>query len=256
MGTHFSNNSYLSTVFKHSRLPVYKTDEFTFYRCVNVDDWVYGKTISFLHSGNLRCNKGAGRYSKLFPEKRISYWADSKSTALAEIKKHKGNKNYLTFMAYDDISSTFPSLGVEEDLIIIDGREVEFSKILLKIEDNIDLSLEEIKIIEEINNLNPDCLAYKSVAIEGGLNYLFFEKGFKKLALREVQLYFGEFKSKNSRTIPCAVFSDYSPVIENYGKCFKPIARVKEDNSYFDTDEYKLRYKYYKESIKKIQRML
>ncbi len=253
MGTHLNNNSYFSKVLKHKRLPVYITDEFTFYRCVNVDDWVYGTTISKLHSGNLRFNDKNGRYSKLFPDEKISYWADYKSTALAEIRKHNGNKNYLTFEAYDDVSSTFPSLGVDEDLVIIDGREVGFSDILLKIEDDIDLSADELTIIDEIKELEPDCLAYNSVAKDGGVNFLFFEKGFNKLALREVQLYLGEAGRKNSKTIACAVTCDYSPVINSYSMYFEPIARVKEDSSYTNTDEYQLRKRYYEESLSRIR---
>ncbi|MTI48418.1 MAG: hypothetical protein FH761_11290 [Firmicutes bacterium] len=254
MGTHFSNNSFASKVYKHNSLPVYISDEFTFYRCVNVEDWVYGTTISKLHSGNLRLNDMNGRYSKLFPDEKISYWADYKSTALAEIRRHKGNKNYLTFQAYDDVSSTFPSLGVAEDLIIIDGREVGFSSILLKIEEGIEISAEEEGIVREIKELEPDCLAYNSVAKEGGVNFLFFEKGFKKLALREVQLYLGEGGKKNSKTIACAITCDYSPVISSYGKYFEPIARVKDDSDYCNTDEYQLRNRYYMESLGRISR--
>ncbi|PWX58985.1 hypothetical protein CYK85_15065 [Clostridium perfringens] len=82
----FRNHSYSSPILKHKDLPIYKTYEFDFFRCVNVEDWVYGKTISELHAGNLRINDNNGRYSKLFPDEKISYWADSKATALSEIK--------------------------------------------------------------------------------------------------------------------------------------------------------------------------
>lgn len=252
MGTHFRNNSHFSKVYKHCKLPVYITNEFSFFRCVNVGEWVYGITISKLHSGNLRLNNKSGRNSKLFPNQKISYWADYKSTALAEIKKHNGNKNYLTFYAYDDVSSTFPTLGVEENLVIIDGREVSFSKILLKVENDIELSDDERSIIEEIKDLKPDCLAYNSVAKEKGINYLFFENGFNKLALRKVQLYLGEGDRKNSKTVPCAVTSDFSPVLSSYGKYFEPIVRVKEDSTYLDTEEFKLRNRYYKEALNRI----
>lgn len=234
-------------------LPVYVTDEFDFYRCVVVGDWCYGTTISKMHSENLRINNKEGRYSKLFPDEKISYWADYKATALAEMKKHNNRcKDYITFHAYDDVSSTFPTLGVKEDLVIIDGREFGFSNILLKIEDGIELSDEELDIIERIRELEPDCLAYNSVAIQEGINFLFFEKGFKKLALREVQLYLGEGGSVNSKTIPCAITSDYSPVLSSYGIYFEPIARAKEDKNYYDTDEYKMREKYKNESLNKI----
>ncbi len=39
----FKNHSYLSQILKHKSLPIYKTEEFIFFRCVNVDNWVYGK---------------------------------------------------------------------------------------------------------------------------------------------------------------------------------------------------------------------
>ena len=42
------------------------------------------------------------------------------------------------------------------------------------------ISKKEQRIVDEILSLNPDCLAYWSVAYKGGVNYLFFEKGFKK----------------------------------------------------------------------------
>lgn len=130
MSTLFKNHSYFSQILEHKDLPIYKTNEFDFFRCVNVGDWVYGKTINKLHAGNLRMNTNEGRYSKLFPNEKISYWADSKSTALSEIKKHNGNKNYLTFWAYDDSSSTFPILDNDESLIIINGIDLNFHKIL------------------------------------------------------------------------------------------------------------------------------
>lgn len=241
MSTLFTNHSYASQILKHKHLPIYITTEFSFYRCVNIDDWVYGKTFSKLHDGNLRLNNSKGRYSKLFPNEKISYWADSKDTALAEIKKHNGNKNYLTFVSYDDVSSTIPILGITEPLVIIDGRDLEFHNILLKIEKKLNLTKEEIRIVERIKEENPDCLAYKSIARKEGVNFLFFEKGFKKLALREVRLYLGERKSKNAQTVKCAISSDYRPIPENYGIYFEPLVKQKMDNNYKNTVEYKER---------------
>lgn len=245
----FTNHSYSSQVLKHIHLPIYITEEFSFYRCVNVKDWVYGKTISKLHAGNLRSNDNKGRYSKLFPNEKISYWADSKSTALAEIKKHNGSKDYLTFEAYDDLTSTFPILNNNESLIIIDGRDLGFHNILLKIENKQNLTKEEAEIVAKIKAEKPDCLAYKSVAKKQGVNFLFFEKGFKKLALREVQLYLGERKSKNTKTVSCAITSDYMPIIEHYGKYFEPLVKLQMDKAYKDTEEYKERYMNY-ENVK------
>lgn len=241
MSVLFRNHSYLSQVLKHKRLPIYKTKEFSFFRCVNVDNWVYGKTISVLHAGNLRTNTKSGRYSKLFPDKKISYWADSKTTALAEIRKHGGNKNYLTFEAYDDASSTFPVLNVSDSLVIADGRELNFYDILIKIEDDEKLTAEEMELIELIKEESPDCLAYESKAKKDGVNFLFFEKGFEKLFLREVKLYFGESGSKSAETIACAATCDYLPIIENYGYYFEPIVKIRMDSEYEHTEEYKSR---------------
>ncbi|MDU6519378.1 hypothetical protein [Clostridium sp.] len=250
----FKNHSYISEVLKHKELPIYKTYEFDFFRCVNFDDGLYRKTISELHAGNLRINDNKGRYSKLFPNEKISYWADSPSTALSEIRNHKGNKNYLTFWAYDDVSSTFPILGNEESLIIIDGRDLNFHKILLKIEKDEALTLEETELLSLIKKEEPDCLAYKSVVNEDGVNFLFFEKGFKKLSLRQVKLYLGERKSKNSIKIPCAITCDYTPIIKNYGKYFEPIAREKMNSEYEHTEEYRTRLINYKSSSSKLRK--
>lgn len=251
----FRNHSYSSPILKHKDLPIYKTYEFDFFRCVNVEDWVYGKTISELHAGNLRINDNNGRYSKLFPDEKISYWADSKATALSEIKKHNGNKNYLTFWAYDDASSTFPILDNKESLVIINGIDLNFHKILLKIESDEELNIEEIKLLELIKKEKPDCLAYKSVANEKGVNFLFFEKGFKKLSLRETKLYFGERKSKNNKKISCATTCDYQPIIKNYGKYFEPIVKVRMNSKYEDTEEYKTYSMNFKNSLSKFQNL-
>jgi len=115
-------------VFEHTRLPLCVAAEFSFFRCVPFDDSFYGKTVSELHSGNLRANNGLGRYSKLFPSEKISYWADNRSTALTEVKKHHRQNNMLTFRAYDDATSTFPTIENREPLIIIDGMELGFLK--------------------------------------------------------------------------------------------------------------------------------
>ena len=254
MSTLFRNHSCFSQVVKHKYLPIYKTYEFDFFRCVNVEDWVYGQTISKLHAENLRINNNKGRYSKLFPNEKISYWADSKYTALSEIKKHNGNKNYLTFWAYDDASSTFPILGNDESLVIINGIDLNFHKILLKVERDEVLTIKETELLELIKRERVDCLAYKSVASKDGINFLFFEKGFKKLSLRETSLYFGERKSKNMKRISCAISSDYSPIIKNYGKCFEPIAGERMDEKYKYTEEYKTRIINYENSLSKLRK--
>lgn len=248
MSKKFINQYDFTEILKHKNLPIYKTQQFSFYRCVNVGQWVYNKTISQLNKGNLRDNSLKGRYSNLFPREKISYWADSKITARAEIKKHGGNNNYLLFWAYDDASSTFPTSS-RHRLKIIDGRELGFKEILEKLQNNEKLTKEEEIIIKRIGDEKPDCLAYESKAKKDGLNFLFYEKGFAKLALREVDLYSGENKNKNTKKVYCATGSDFSPIIENYGKYFERITKVRMDISYLNEEEYKLRKSNYQEYI-------
>ena len=127
-GREFISQSYGRPTYKHKELPVYITDEFNFFRCVEFNDEFYGKTASALFNGNLRtCS---GRYAKLFPNQKLSYWANSPTTARAEIKKHGAGKNILTFWAYDDRTSTFPILQNEEPLIIIDGRKTGVQELI------------------------------------------------------------------------------------------------------------------------------
>lgn len=239
----FLPNHYLSIpVYKHHCLPVYLTAEFDFYRCVPFDNSFYGKTVSELHSGNLRNRKDSNRYSKLFQHQKVSYWADSSTTARAEMQKHGNGKNLLTFYAYDDATASFPTLKKERDfLCILDGRDEDFHEILLKDDRNKQLSVKEKKLLSLIEEEAPDCLAYWSVARKGGINYLFFEKGFKKLAIKELSLRLGEEKSKNHKTIYCAGTSDYTAWLESYGDYFMPKTRIKHDNNYEQTLEYKKR---------------
>lgn len=253
MSTLFNNHAYSSHVFRHKKLPIYRTYEFDFYRCVRFEDIFYGKTVSELHSGNLRVNQHDGRYSKLFSGERISYWADSIETAQAEVKKHDSGNNLLTFWAYDDATSTFPTTSNAEELIIIDGIELGFKNILDKIENNEEISVEEKTIVEKILDERPDCLAYSSHAKDGSVNFLFFEKGFRKLALREVRLRLEDKKWENSNSIICAMTSDYSPIVENYGCYFESLAKVCMKSGYEQSDEYKQRKKVYEDSLKKIK---
>lgn len=83
----------------------------------------------------------------------------------------------------------------------------------------------------------PDALAYNSV-IDGGENFIFFESGFDKLSLREVDLYLGDQKRSD---VVCAFGSDYSPSCEAYGYSFERIARTKMHEDYLKTVEYKRR---------------
>ena len=235
----FKSQSYGRPTYKHMDLPVYVTDEFDFFRCVEFKDDFYGKTASELFNGNLR--NSSGRYSSLFPGLRISYWADSVQTARAEIKKHGAGNNILTFWAYDDGTSTFPSLPDQERLIIIDGRDIGVKELIDKADQKIPFTEKEQNIMHTILNENPDCLVYDSYAYKGGENYIFFEKGFRKLAMRELRLRFGKKDGGNSNEIVCAVSSDYIPDIESYGMTFQPKARVVMDKDYLKSDEYEMR---------------
>lgn len=249
----FSNQDFGRTILKHKNLPLYKTDEFDFYRCICFNDSFYGKTVSELHRGNLRQAIPENRYSRLFPNEKISYWADSPQTARAEVKYHHHANNLLTFWAYDDATSTFPTIDNDEPLIIIDGREIEFHLILEKIEKGYTLTIDEERIVELIKKENPDCLAYTSLRNKCGVNFLFFEKGFKKLSIRQVRLRLGNFKGKNSNRIICADTSDYSPFLKGYGQYFLPLARVSIDTKYVESQEYKKRVGVYEKSLNNIR---
>lgn len=238
MGEFLKSNDYLRPIFKHIDLPVYKTDEFDFFRCIEFDDNFYGKTVSVLHSGNLR--KCEGRYSKLFPNQRISYWADSPVTSRAEIKKHGASNNIITFWAYDDATSTIPITDSEEQLVIVDGRKCGVQDIIDKIDKGRLLSKGEEEHMNQILQQNPDCLVYDSRAYSGGENYIFLEKGFKKLVLRQVSLRLGSRKTKNTQKIICSQSCDYSPIIKNYGCCFNPIAKIGFCEEYLESEEYML----------------
>jgi len=248
----FPNQYFGRTILKHRELPIYVTNECIFYRCVCFDDSFYGKTVSELHKGNLRQATPENRYSKLFPNEKISYWADSQQTARAEVKHHNHVNNLLTFLAYDDATSTFPTIDNDEPLIIINGMEAGFHYILEKIEEGKNLSNDEEKTVELIKKENPDCLAYTSLRNKRGVNFLFFEKGFKKLAIREVRLRLGDFKGKNSNRIVCASTCDYTPHLKEYGKYFSPLVKVNMNNKYIECQEYKGRLEVYEKSLKKI----
>ncbi len=247
----FISQDYGRPTYKHKDLPLYITDEFNFYRCVEFNPDFYGKTASILFNGNLRtCS---GRYSKLFPNQKLSYWADSPMTARAEIKKHGASNDILTFWAYDDGTSTFPTLPDQSPLIIIDGRKCGVQELIDKADDDVPLTGAEQKYMELILAETPDCLVFDSHARTGGENFIFFEKGFRKLALREVRLRFGKGSGGSHNQIVCANSSDYIPLIEHYGEYFEPKARTKMDKAYLKTDEYLTRKQIYDESLLKMR---
>lgn len=237
----FPNQGFGTPIFRHKQLPLLSTHEFDFYRIIGFEDSFYGKTISELHAGNLRVSRTDNRYSSLFPAQKLSYWADSIETARAEYFHWNSNKNILTFTAYDDGSSFIPTVYPATNLIIVDGFQLGFTKLLHKIERKERLSSSEKDLIDTIAAFEPDCLAYQSERNLNGVNYLFFEHGFKKLSLKEVELTLGERKNRNRNQIYCAITCDYTPCLKNYGYKFMPIARLTYDKEYEKTDEYRLR---------------
>jgi len=245
----FINRNYGTEVYRHKDLPLYVTNQFNFFRCLEFKDTYYNRTASVLFNGNLRECKG--RYSSIFPNQKLSYWANSSKTAMAEIKKHGAENNIITFWAYDDGTSTFPTLSDQEPLIIVDARKHGLQPLFNKLDNNKSITEEEKIIVDEIMQYKPDCVAYDSQAYKDGENYLFFEKGFKKLALREVRLRFSRTEGGNHEKIICALNSDYSPVLEAYGKFFAPKCRVKMDQTYLRSEEYAQRKCIYEESLQK-----
>ena len=237
----FPNHTGNLSILTHKSLPMVMTGEFDFFRCIQFSDKLYGKTVSELHAGNLRVSRSDNRYSNLFPGQRLSYWADSPQTARAEAKKWGANNNLLIFWAYDDGSSSFPTVYPPKELQIIDGTQIEFNKILKKLEHHEPLNRSDRALIDNIAYEEPDCLAYESEARKGGTNYLFFEHGFRKLSIREVWLRLGDAPGKNHNKIACSVTSDYSPRPDCYGKMFLPIAKIGYDKNYTYSEEFLLR---------------
>ena len=232
----FQSQDYGRPLYKFNRLPVYQTDSFDFYRCLQFEEKFYGKTVSQLHSGNLRCSPNS-RYAKLFPYQKLSYWANNRATAMAEVKRHGANNDLITFWAYDDTSSFMPTTEDSDFLTIIDGRQCGIQEIIDKVENDILISDADNELLDSIMKCNPDCLAYDSHAISGGENFIFFEKGFKKLSIREVRLRLGETK-KRYTDICCAGTSDYTPYLESYGYYFSPILKISHDIEYEKSEEY------------------
>ena len=232
----FESQAYNRPTYQFDGLPIYETGEFDFYRCVEFNGSFYGKLVYELHKGNLRFSNG--RYSSLFPNQKISYWAGSKRTAIKEMRAHNQGKNYICFWAYDDGTSTFPLYGKWEDLLILDGRkEYGIAEIINKAENNIPLTKDEKSFLDRVMDQNPDCLAYSSFADNGGENFIFFESGFKKLAIREVQLSLNGCRNRNA--ITCAVSCDYNPYPKSYAESFQPIARVGTNQEFLKSKEFK-----------------
>lgn len=241
MALKLKNHTGNLSILTHKNLPLIRTGEFDFFRCVEFNKSMYGKTVSELHAGNLRLSRTDNRYSNLFPGQKLSYWADSPKTSKAEIKRWGANNNILTFWAYDDGSSFCPTVFPRKELEIIDGTQVGFNYILKKLEKNEPLNREEKNLITLIAEEEPDCLLYESEACKGSYNYLFFEHGFKKLSLKEVSISLNDYKGRNRNKIVCATSCDYTPILKSYGEMFLPIARLGKDDNYMKSAEYALR---------------
>ena len=241
MGELFPNQYYGIEILKHVELPILLSHDFDFYRCVQFDARLYGKTVSELHSGNLRMSRKDNRYSDLFPGQKLSYWADSPLTSRCEVKKWGANCDLRTFCAYDDESSLMTTVYPREDLKIVDGIHFGFDRILKKLDQKIELSNDEKNFIEQIALESPDCLAYKSEARKKGICFLFFEHGFRKLSLRRVYLNLGTTPGKARASVYCAVTSDFMPSLESYGYCFLPKARTSYKKEYENSEEYLMR---------------
>lgn len=230
-------NQEIGKAYKHESLPIYEAGVFDFFRFLPFDESFYGKSMMELHKGNLRMNKDGNRYSNIFPGQKVSYWSDSPQTARAEFTRWYETKNYIAFWAYDDGSSCIPTVYPPKPLHIIDGRERGFNDILIKRNNGIGLNREEQKTVDLIAYENPDCLVYESMQRKGGVNYMFFEKGFNKLSLRQVSLRLNSEKGKNHNTIICAEGSDYTPYLKGYCGMFLPKAKIKYDDGTANSDE-------------------
>lgn len=231
----FKAQNYNQPILKHKKLPIYLTKEFDFFRCVEFEENFYSVLATDLFKGNLRLS--SGRYSSLFPNQKISYWADSVKTARAEVKKHGAGCNLLTFWAYDDASSFTPCFGKKDMLCIVDGRKTGIQSIIEKVDNGIQLTKEEKALIDEILKEPIDAIAFESKAYPGGENFIFLERGFKKLALREINLRFGRKSGGNHACICCATSSDYTPHPKSYGNYFLPKCRVERDDKYAQSKE-------------------
>lgn len=247
----FPNQYYGSATYKHIELPIITTEQFNFFRCVPFNAEMYGKTVSELHAGNLRLVTESNRYSKLFHGQKISYWSDSIETA----KKEYTNKckDRIEFWSYDDMSSTFPTIEEDRLIYIIDGTKFGFDNVLEKVDNKCELTQEEKDLILQIEKENPDALAYKSHKKAESINFLFFEKGFKKLSLREVEFFVKRNGNTQKQTICCAGSSDFTPYVKSYGEYLDKDLKVKFYEEYLQSKEYLSRKSIYEKSLKRLR---
>ena len=67
----FPNQDSGREILKHNEYPVFMTDEFDFFRCVQFNSDLYGKSVYILNEGNLRMSNINNRYSSLFPNQML-----------------------------------------------------------------------------------------------------------------------------------------------------------------------------------------
>ena len=218
-------------------LPIYEASTFDFFRCVEFNDSLYNVLATDLFKNNLRMSNG--RYSKLFPNQKISYWSNSKKVARKEIKHHGSGNNILAFWAYDDASSSFPFHKDDEPLVIVDGRKCGIQTLIDKIENEEDLTVIENLYMKSILLYPIDAIVYDSKRDPEGENYIFLERGFKKLAIRKISLRFSKKDGGHHNFISCAGTCDYTPYLEAYGEYFAPKCKRKMDKNYLNSEEYK-----------------
>ena len=82
----------------------------------------------------------------------------------------------ILFKAYDDATSTWPTLMDQEPLVLVDARDFEIQAIIDKVDNAAPLNKTELELLRMIKAQDPDCLVYKSHARAGGENYLFMKK--------------------------------------------------------------------------------
>lgn len=232
----FDSQAYGQFNYKHKKFPIYITKEFDFFRCVPFDESMYGVVAYNLFMNNLR--KSDGRYSKLFGNSKVSYWCNSPVVARAEVRKHKSAKNTLMFWAYDDFSSFAPCRENSDYLHILDARTTDIADLIEKVDKGVDITKKEKDYFAELMKQDIDAIAYRSKVQEDGENFIFNEKGFKKLALKWVGLRFSKSCGGSNSGIWVVNNGDYNPFIKSYAEYFMPKCRIKVDEEFLKTAEY------------------
>ena len=64
----------------------------------------------------------------------------------------------MTFLAYDDATSSFPILPDRSPLVIIDGRRCGVQELIDKVDNDVPLSKDEQQHMKELLAKKPDCI--------------------------------------------------------------------------------------------------